>query len=55
MIVTLHEFGVVRSDGNIQVDSTACDEIGEEFNPLSELDENGFANPYQDPNYGRPP
>ena len=33
-------------------DATTCDEVGSEFNPLTETDKFGNKNPYQDPTRG---
>lgn len=33
-------------------DGTTCDEVGEEYNPLAEIDKYGNQNPYQDPARG---
>lgn len=41
--------------GNVSNTSTACDDIGEEFNPLKEEDSMGNPNTFQDPKYGRLP
>ena len=45
------EYGKVEDD----VDGNVCTFVGEEFNPLSEVDQSGRANPFQDPNRGTMP
>ena len=45
LAVTINELGLVG-------DGTTCDMVGDEFNPLAEIDKYGNPNPYQDPARG---
>ena len=44
--ITVNETGVVG-------DGMTCDNVGDEYNPLAEIDKYGQPNPYQDPARGR--
>ena len=45
LAITINELGVIG-------DGATCDQVGDEFNPLAEIDKYGQQNPYQDPARG---
>jgi hypothetical protein len=47
------EGGTVSTAVAVVTNSTGCFNVGPEFNPLSETDKMGRANPYQDITRGR--
>jgi len=47
----VHEYG--NSYGNDDLSIDTCSNIGDEYNPLREVNKAGTANPYQDPHRGR--
>ena len=52
-VVAARTFSMRINENGVIGDGQTCDQVGDEFNPLSEVNKYGQVNPYQDPTRGR--